>query len=169
MNRAIYFAFSLSFIYLNRAMIDNYFQSSNQEHNQETNRFIEQIIARDPAITALNEFICAAGLGDIDELKRLKDQFNIDLNAKFIMGNTALMCAAENGRVECVRYLLKEGVLIDQEDHLNRTALYYAVTASRVNIELILLLYEAEANLEKIKDQKNWYNYLKQKQFLDNY
>ena len=58
-------------------------------------------------------FLIAARHGQIDILRTLHEDYNISLNHCNNDGKGALHEAAQNGRVECIHYLVQAGSAVD--------------------------------------------------------
>ncbi|EPS37921.1 hypothetical protein H072_8368 [Dactylellina haptotyla CBS 200.50] len=79
-------------------------------------------------------------------LKRNEIQINLQAEQS---GKTALILAAENGHIDCVRLLLAEQYLaVDEQDKTGATALYEAASKGHVEILELLLIKGANAAAE---------------------
>lgn len=80
-------------------------------------------------------------LEDLYELAKNGANFNIcDEN-----GTTPLMSASKKDDVEVIKFLIKHIDRVDQKDHFNHTALYYAVSVN--NVEVVKTLYTGGAKV----------------------
>ncbi len=81
--------------------------------------------------------------GDFDKIKELHAS-GVNLNIRYIQGQTALHFAAEHGHQEIVDYLCGQGIDINAQDSSGRTALYMAAEGEHLGIISILHGYNAE-------------------------
>jgi uncharacterized protein len=81
----------------------------------------------------------AAAWGNLATVKRLVGRDPGLLNAKGCLRRTPLICAAEEGRVGVVRWLLDQGVGLDEGGTPGRTALFEASRAGRTTVVQMLL------------------------------
>jgi ankyrin repeat protein len=88
-----------------------------------------------------------AGKGDLDRVKAEIDSGK-DVNSKDIAGQTALMYASEQGRLEVVKYLVENGADVNAQSggHGRGTALIYASAANRITVMEYLLEHDAGIN-----------------------
>ena len=88
-----------------------------------------------------------AGDGDLDKVKAEIDSGK-DVNSKDIAGQTALMYASEQGRLEVVKYLVENGADVNaQSGKQGRgTALIYASATNRTIVMEYLLEQGADIN-----------------------
>lgn len=88
-----------------------------------------------------------AGKGDLDRVKAEIDSGK-DVNSKDIAGQTALMYASEQGRLEVVKYLVENGADVNAQSggHGRGTALIYASAANRITVMEYLLEHGADIN-----------------------
>lgn len=83
---------------------------------------------------AIDAFINAARIGNIDEVKRFLEN-GIDVNVKNIYKQTALHSAARSGHEKIVDYLLSyENIEIDATDIRGQTPFLFAVKNNKINI-----------------------------------
>ena len=83
--------------------------------------------------------------GDVDQLRRLLNA-GADINARDRHGQTGLMIAARDGKVEVTRFLIDGGAFLDQAAKFGLTALMLAVVNGHV--EIVRMLVQAGASLE---------------------
>jgi len=88
-----------------------------------------------------------AGKGDLNKVKAEIDSGK-DVNSKDIAGQTALIYASENGRLEVVKYLVENGADVNAKSgrHGRGTALIYASAANRIIVMEYLLEHGADIN-----------------------
>jgi len=60
-------------------------------------------------------------------------------------GYTPLMYACDNLNIECVKYLMENGVDVQAEDNENKTVLYHAVCTKSLPL-VVILKYKPELN-----------------------
>lgn len=72
---------------------------------------------------------------------------HFDIHQEDTFGQNALLCAAEYGRSDFVRYLLEKGARIEHEDHLSERAIKVAS-----NLETVFVLIEYGADINGIDD-----------------
>ena len=87
--------------------------------------------------------ILAAKEGSLGAVKQLLATARRQVNARNIVGETALMTAALNGHLEIVRALLSQGAEVNQPGW---NALIYAATKGDVNIARLLIAYGADVH-----------------------
>ncbi|MEW6110274.1 MAG: ankyrin repeat domain-containing protein [Nitrospirota bacterium] len=84
------------------------------------------------------QFGRAVAAGDIENVGTLLDQ-GADVNAKNKEGETPLMVAALERRLEMVKFLLDRGADINLKDNVGATALIYSAMEGSVEIMKLLL------------------------------
>lgn len=97
---------------------------------------------------AMNKSIhIPAGEGDLERVRAEIDGGK-DVNSKDIAGQTALMYASEQGRLEVVKYLVENGADVNVQSgvHGRGTALIYASIANRIAVMEYLLDHKADIN-----------------------
>ena len=96
-----------------------------------------------------NELIQAATSGDFNKVSKILDSKAIksDVNAKDKNGDTALILAANNGKVEVVEKLLGKGADVNLADKNGNTALIWAANNGKVEVVEKLLAKGADVNL----------------------
>ena len=94
----------------------------------------------------------AVVLDDIETVKRLLKE-GADVNASYgSVGETALLDAAQRGRLRIVRLLLENGADVNAESGLpGRTALMVAAKRGYLNVAKLLLEMGADANISEGK------------------
>lgn len=86
----------------------------------------------------------AAGYGHVPIVKALLDAgVPVDEAGRFL-GNTALMAAAAQGRLEVVRLLVERQCTVDQQDMRQMTALNYAILGGHSQVARLLLAAGAQ-------------------------
>jgi ankyrin repeat protein len=91
----------------------------------------------------------AAEKGDIVTVRALLDQ-GVDINAKSVSGNTALLCAAQNNHSDMMRFLIDKGADVNakgKDDGTGAaTAILFAATNGQADIVKLLLDRGADVN-----------------------
>jgi ankyrin repeat protein len=89
-----------------------------------------------------------AGEGDLSKVKAEVNS-GTNVNSTDIAGQTALMYASEQGRVEVVKYLVENGADVNMKSTAygcRGTALIYAASANRITVMSYLLKHGADIN-----------------------
>ena len=81
----------------------------------------------------------AAESGNLDLVKYLVEEKNLDVKAKSESGYTVLHSAAWNGNLEMVKYLIKNGADVNAKSESGRTVLHSAASG---NLDLVKYLVE---------------------------
>ena len=90
-------------------------------------------------------FACQGDVAEIfDMLMKTK---GIDVNAKDDEGDTPLIVAARNGKVNYIKQLVAKGAKIDQQNNSNSTALHEAAKACKYDAAVALVELNANMNL----------------------
>ncbi|MGO8879373.1 MAG: ankyrin repeat domain-containing protein [Desulfomonilaceae bacterium] len=98
-----------------------------------------------------DKFVKNAALGnDIKLMERLNKGSNI--NSKNYNGQTALIEAALNGKIDTVNLLIKKGADLNQRGKNARTALMWVCQSGRIQMVQSLLAHGADVN---VKDRNN--------------
>ena len=98
-----------------------------------------------------DKFVKNAALGnDIKVIERLNKGSNI--NSKNYNGQTALIEAALNGKIDTVNLLIKKGADLNQRGKNARTALMWVCLSGRIQMVQSLLAHGADVN---VKDRNN--------------
>lgn len=92
----------------------------------------------------------AANAGQIDLVRELVGQDDVDVNEKAAFGWTALLAASAQGYPEIARVLLEAGANPDLGNVHGITPLMYGARYGNVEICSILLEYEAELDLQDV-------------------
>lgn len=90
---------------------------------------------------------------DLDKLRSIITDRNIDINALNEENQTALHCAIETGNIDIVRLLLNSGADPNLQDDLNFSPLHKACIRNNTEIVKLLLDYGVNVNIQNI-----WYN-----------
>lgn len=101
------------------------------------------VIALGCATTRTLLFLSAASSGQTDTVKRLLDEKGVPLNHTDTHGNSALMVAAREGRVETVSFLLSRDAYTHTKNRVGDTALTLA--EKNGHAEVVRILREAGA------------------------
>jgi ankyrin repeat protein len=88
---------------------------------------------------------------NIEEVRKILELSNLDINAKDINGGTVLHTAAKEGFTDIIELLIKFGATIDAQNYQERTALHEAVLNTKYQAVEILLKYGAQV------DSKGYY------------
>ena len=88
----------------------------------------------------------AAREGNVAELRRLRvgEAGGEPVDATDSFGMTALHCAADNGRLEAVQYLLERGASVDVPNNSKTTALHRAAYYGHAAVARELVLHGAD-------------------------
>lgn len=81
----------------------------------------------------------AAGAGEVGKLRALLSADPAALEAKDSKGNTPLIQAAQNGRLEAVKFLLEKGADVDGKDNEGTTPLMVAAMNDHVDVMKLLM------------------------------
>jgi ankyrin repeat protein len=117
---------------------------------------------RDGTFKAVHEhdFLLFASQGKLADIKELLKKYKIDIN--FVDGNksNALINATYNNHKETVRFLLKLGVNVNQQEYNGMTALMHLVNKFRVDEKLVkeFIKYDIDYTL-KDNDEKTVFDY----------
>jgi hypothetical protein len=103
----------------------------------------------EPLVSPLvEEFCTAAYLGDIEKIRQILSKGDIDINSKNLRGQTALYCAARQGKEEIIKILLNErGIDVNVQEAHGSTALHAASFVPHPNVLSILLSYGCDMNI----------------------
>jgi len=82
--------------------------------------------------------------GDLNVVIEFIENKKVDVNNINKYGYSSLILAADNNRIDIVKYLIEKGADVNYQDAYERTALHYA--AMRKNINIIKILIEAGSN-----------------------
>ena len=86
----------------------------------------------------------AAAKGDLDAVKSLLNsghQINQPYNIKELYGGNPLFSAVFNGHIDVVKYLLKNGALVNVIDINGDTPLDWAISKNNMELDLLLRKY----------------------------
>lgn len=120
-----------------------------------------KIMVRDPKMQNTEEMLLAASRGDLDTVKSLLSQgrdINAYLSDGYFSGFTALMHAAKNGRLECVKHLIECDADIDPPMEIKTTVSSQfkpaiILAAEGGHTDVVKLLIENGANIELFDDE----------------
>lgn len=100
-----------------------------------------------PALT--DQFVKASYEGDLAKVKKLYDE-GADINAesKANYDTTALVTAANSGKIEVVNFLLDKGVDVNQKTSGKSTALSGALLGGHVDMVKLLISKGADVNFD---------------------
>jgi len=103
----------------------------------------------EPVVSPLAEELCtAAYLGDIEKIKQILSKGEVDINSKNIRGQTAIYCAARQGKENVIKILLNErGIDVNVQEAHGSTPLHAASFAPHPNVLSILLSYGCDMNI----------------------
>ena len=94
--------------------------------------------------------------GEGEKLIDLLSKININLEFKDIDGNTPLNIAAQNGYVEIVNILLRNGAYIDTQNNFGNTSLHYAYTYNFPRVLNLLISNGADQTVLNEKGHIPW-------------
>jgi len=97
--------------------------------------------------------LIAAEMGNLGNVKKCIEEYNLYLHKKNSKGENALMKAARNGSLEVCSYLLEKGIAIDAQNNDGETALFYALEKEAESTFNFLL--EKGANAKHISTEGN--------------
>ena len=101
-----------------------------------------------------NSLLLLAAMGNnLERVKKCVEQYKLFIHDTNLLGENALMKAAENGSVPICQYLLEKGISIEAQDNKGETALFYALSDDRR--EVFNLLVSKGANLEHTSYEGN--------------
>ena len=99
------------------------------------------------ANNSFNNILDAAANGTVEDVKYFIEQQRVDVNARYIGGETALHHAAHgNSDVEVLKYLLSQGANINAKNGRGETPLHYA-TWGNPNIAVLEYLISQGADV----------------------
>ena len=84
-------------------------------------------------VGGISDLMRAASIGDTAQVQRLLAN-GVEVNARDMFENTALIFAAGGGHIDVVQLLLDRGADVDASNHINVTALKVAVSKGHVRI-----------------------------------
>jgi ankyrin repeat protein len=93
----------------------------------------------------MDELQDALLMNDVNRVRDLLDQ-GADIEAKYVLGWTALINASGEGKADIVRLLLDRGADLNARGDQGETALWYAAIAGQANIVRLLLDKGADIN-----------------------
>eukprot|EP01087_Luapelamoeba_hula_P001573 TRINITY_DN1128_c1_g1_i1.p1 TRINITY_DN1128_c1_g1~~TRINITY_DN1128_c1_g1_i1.p1 ORF type:complete len:733 (-),score=148.10 TRINITY_DN1128_c1_g1_i1:54-2252(-) len=91
----------------------------------------------------------AAASGNLARLREIAAVPGVDINAADYDGRTALHLAAEEGKEDCVRFLIERGAEINALDKRQSTPLRGAIVNHHENIARLLRQYDAHLSVEE--------------------
>jgi hypothetical protein len=89
-----------------------------------------------------------AGWGSTFSVQNLLEN-GADVNATDKFGNTPLMKAAENDRIDIVKFLIDNGADVDAMDTLGNTPLIEAISGGHIDIVKLLIDNSADVNIQE--------------------
>ncbi|KAL8548069.1 hypothetical protein ACS0TY_007400 [Phlomoides rotata] len=92
----------------------------------------------------------AAGLGRLEMCKFLVEEVGVDVDVKSDKGDTPLILAAKEGKVDIAKYLISRGADITMTDCTGFTALHWAATYDDTEIVALLLSKGADIEADSI-------------------
>jgi hypothetical protein len=97
-----------------------------------------------------NELVKAAGKGSLSAVRSLlaSKKHKLKPDARDAAGRTALMAAAENGKIDVVRFLIQKKASVNVRDKKKMTALMYAVMKKRKETVATLLKAKADPKMK---------------------
>ena len=98
------------------------------------------------------ELLAESWRGNAAVLPELIKQ-SADINGADLLGFTALMHAAENGRTEAVQVLLEHGADVNVADNMGCTAVTVAAEAGHLDIVRLLLEHDADVDALVLNDK----------------
>jgi hypothetical protein len=99
-------------------------------------------------VYALDRLMAAAKEGDVETVRRLVNEYDLDVNQSDQYGRTALHFAALRGHEGVARLLLELGADVNQSDQYGRTALDFAAFQGHEGVARLLLESGADVNGE---------------------
>ncbi len=85
---------------------------------------------------------------DVELVKKILKQNNIDIDAKSKAGISPLHIAVKNRDLKIVKILIKNGADVDIQDNNGLTPLHYAIAQRRYNIVKYLIFNDADINIK---------------------
>ena len=98
--------------------------------------------------------------GDFKELKRYKGNINDNIlwyGGNFAPEQSLLSIASQNGHIDIVNYLIKQGATIDDQDDYGSTPLHYAARRGHLNVVQTLHNNGADINKKAMKQAVRLY------------
>jgi len=106
----------------------------------------------------------ASRTGNLDRVKELID--SVDVNARYYLGNTALIGASGEGHLEVVKELIAHGADVNALNNIGDTALMYASDYDHLEVVRELIARGADINIENKRGQTA-YNLASDPEILD--
>ena len=136
---------------------DDIWASATKNRNKKVLRkFMRAIYSPDFSCEDNNEksmmLLAESYLGNAAAIPELLKQ-GADINGSDVLGFTALMHAAENGRTEAVQVLLEHGADVNAVDNLGCTAVTVAAEAGHLDIVRLLLEQGADVDALVLNDK----------------
>jgi ankyrin repeat protein len=94
------------------------------------------------------DLLQAAKNGNVEQLRSILSQGKASISSKNNYGVSALIFAANNGHVDCVRYLLERGANIDDRSNNGKSSLLWAARWGHVEVVRLLLEYGANSSIQ---------------------
>ena len=135
---------------------DIWASATKNRHNKWLIDFMRAIYHPDFSCEDHNEksalLLAESYLGNAAAIPELLKQ-GADINGSDVLGFTALMHAAENGRTEAVQVLLGHGADVNAVDNLGSTAVTVAAEAGHLDIVRLLLEHGADVDAMVMNDK----------------
>ncbi|OPA73532.1 hypothetical protein BVG16_28300 [Paenibacillus selenitireducens] len=93
----------------------------------------------------VQQFLEAAGKGEIDTLKKCLEQ-GVDINARNKQKRTAILVAAMNDQLDAVEFLVQAGANVDLQDETCFNPFLFGCINGK--LELVKMMIKANANVE---------------------
>lgn len=107
-------------------------------------------MSKDKDVASTIQLHVAVKSGNIEEVRKILELPNLDINAKDKNGRTPLHIAAKEGFTDIIELLIKSSATVDVLGYEKRTALHEAALNAKYQAVEILLKYGAQV------DSKGW-------------
>lgn len=91
--------------------------------------------------------------GDVADLEKSREKDPALLNVPDADGNTPLILASSHGKIDAVKFLIRNGASLNATNHQQQTALILAAKAGQTDV--VRALVQAGANY-RLKDSRGW-------------